>query len=120
MEKRYSNILSKCINFVFCNNLQNDHQRQLAKENQAMKNQRSARTRTLIQLGGLVDKVGLTKVFDIALGCDLQLDTDEKGKAAMLLGFLHKALTELGNKTVHTDQRQELKKIGLKVLHRSL
>lgn len=66
-----------------------------------------------------MDKAGLTQCFDIELGCDLQLDSDEKGKAAMLLGFLQKALSEIGEKIVHTDQREALKKMGLKVLHRS-
>lgn len=84
-----------------------------------MRNQRNARTRTLIQLGGLVDKAGLTQCFDIELGSDLQLDSSEKDKAAMLLGFLQKALSEIGEKTVHTDQREALKKMGLKTLHHS-
>jgi len=51
-------------------------------------NLRKARTRTLIQLGGLVEKSGLADLFDIKLGSDLQLDKEELLKAATLLGFL--------------------------------
>ncbi|RYE13822.1 MAG: hypothetical protein EOP34_07970, partial [Rickettsiales bacterium] len=49
---------------------------------------RKSRTRTLIQLGGLIDKAGITKLFDIDLGDDLQSDTYSREKAISLLGFL--------------------------------
>lgn len=47
---------------------------------QSSKKQRKARTRTLIQLGGLVHKVGLSEEFRIALGEDLQMDEAAREK----------------------------------------
>ncbi len=40
------------------------------------KSLRKARTRTLIQLGCLLEKVGLLDALDIALGSDLQKDSE--------------------------------------------
>jgi hypothetical protein len=57
-----------------------------------MKNQnnslRQARSRTLIQAGGLLSKSGIMDAFDIQLGEDLQC-YESLPKAARLLGFLH-------------------------------
>lgn len=49
---------------------------------------RRARTRTLIQLGGLIEKSGLTDVLDIELGQDLQQDEECFEANATLLGAL--------------------------------
>ena len=49
---------------------------------------RKARTRTLIQLGGLFEKAGLLKHFNIELGDDLQLDLNKKKQALSVLGAL--------------------------------
>ena len=48
---------------------------------------RKNRTRTLIMLGGLVQKSGLMEAFSIEPGDDLQ-SYDNREKAAQLLGFL--------------------------------
>ena len=48
---------------------------------------RQGRTRTLIQIGGLVQKSGLMDAFLIAPGDDLQ-DYENLEKASRLLGFL--------------------------------
>ncbi len=48
---------------------------------------RRARTRTLIQLGGLVSMSGLLDIVDIQEGEDLQLDTISQDKSASLLGL---------------------------------
>ncbi len=48
---------------------------------------RKSRTRTLIMLGGLVQKSALMDVFHIAPGDDLQ-DYENRSKALQLLGFL--------------------------------
>jgi hypothetical protein len=45
---------------------------------------RKARTRTLIQLGGLVEKAGLLETFEISLGLDLQKDPEIKEQVAAL------------------------------------
>ena len=50
--------------------------------------ERKARTRTLIQIGGLVDKSGLRELFDIEIGEDLEQDIPSLNKASVLLGFL--------------------------------
>jgi len=49
---------------------------------------RKERTRTLIQLGGLMDKAGLLENFDIALGRDLQKDAELKTPVSALMGAL--------------------------------
>ncbi len=45
---------------------------------------RRARTRTLIALGGLIEKSGLLETFHIELGKDLQKDPDMKEPVACL------------------------------------
>ena len=52
---------------------------------------RKARTRTLIQLSGLVEKSGLLEPLNITLGDDLQKDYEHLQSATTLLG----ALTEI-------------------------
>lgn len=50
---------------------------------------RRARTRSLIQIGGLVDKSGLLETFNVVLGKDLQQDPAMKeGVAAFFKGLL--------------------------------
>ena len=48
---------------------------------------RQQRTRTLIQLGGLIQKSGLMEVLNISPGDDLQ-DYENLNKASQVLGFL--------------------------------
>lgn len=52
------------------------------------KEARRARTRTLIQVGGLVDKSGLLDLLGIEAGQDLQKDVDTIDQAATLMGSL--------------------------------
>lgn len=54
--------------------------------------QRRARTRSLIQLGGLIEKAGLLEKFGVALGEDLQKSPHMKEPIAALF----KGLLELG------------------------
>lgn len=54
----------------------------------ASKRERRARTRTLIQLGGLLQLLGLPALCGIREGEDLQLDSEAMDKAAILLGML--------------------------------
>ncbi|HUX79802.1 MAG TPA: conjugal transfer protein TraD [Alphaproteobacteria bacterium] len=57
---------------------------------------RRARTRSLIQLGGLVEKSGLLETFQISLGEDLQRDPETKEPvAALFKGLL--VLNEIAN-----------------------
>ena len=68
---------------------------------------RKARTRTLIQLGGLIEKAGLLEEFGIMLGADLQKDPELKDPVAGLFG----ALLDLKNSL----QAQELSLTLLKL-----
>ena len=54
--------------------------------------ERSARTRTLIQLGGILVKSGLVKKLGIVIGSDLQQRDDQNTKACCLLGILDTSL----------------------------
>lgn len=60
---------------------------------------RKARTRTLIQAGGLLEKSGLLDEFSIELGADLQKDIECKDQVHALFGALleiRSLLTETG------------------------
>lgn len=49
---------------------------------------RKARTRTLIQLGGLIEKAGLLDEFNLEFGSDLQKDPECKEEVHALFGAL--------------------------------
>jgi hypothetical protein len=49
---------------------------------------RRARTRTLIQLGGLLEKSGLTHHMNIQIGADLQKDPQQHTAVLKLIGAL--------------------------------
>ena len=84
------------------------------------------RTRTMIQLGGLVAKSGLVELCDIHEGDDLQIDIPSLDKAATLLGILHETmnkLTELSDKnseesaaTITSKQMDKFKRVGKRLL----
>ena len=50
----------------------------------ASREQRRKRTRSLIQLGGLVEKSGLLETFELSLGADFQHDLETKHQIAAL------------------------------------
>ena len=72
--------------------------RERAKMKKKLNSDRKRQTRHKIQLGGLLQKSGLTETFSIAPRDDLQ-DFDNLQKAAQLLGFL----TECFEETAFTD-----------------
>ncbi len=86
---------------------------------QLKQNHKAARTRTLIQLGGLLVKSGIVKKLGLEIGADLQRDTEQKNKAYTLLGMLvnqlivpeilHEIqeLQELGKQFLFNDQNTE-------------
>ncbi len=61
---------------------------------------RKARSRTLVQLGALIDKAGLLREFEIELGTDLQKDIECKDQVHALFG----ALLELRSLLKETDE----------------
>ena len=91
-----------------------------------MKNQkaetanRKRRTRTLIQVGGLVRKAGLFDLCGIDDGEDLQDRSVSQDKAAILLGWLderlEKTINETGRSLSETD-REDLRQRGIRRLH---
>ena len=58
------------------------------KQETTSKAMRRARTRTLIQLGGLIEKAGLLDILEIQLGQDLQKDAETINPVATLMGSL--------------------------------
>ena len=80
---------------------------------------RKARTRTLIQLGGLIEKSGLLESFDISIGDNLQTDLEKKDQVFALLGGLLELnnmmtqgeypfalLSQKGAKSFHADKEE--------------
>jgi len=82
---------------------------------QALKSERKARTRTLIQMGGLVTMIGLSDLCDIREGEDLQLDINALDKAAVLLGILEETLSSLPS-TLSEPDLERFKQIGIRRL----
>lgn len=70
------------------NNIKANHYREKSRAEMASNGFRKARTRTLIQLGGLVEKSGLFNTLGIIPGADLQKDPQMTQKALSLLGAL--------------------------------
>ncbi len=75
---------------------------------------RKARTRTLIQLGGLIEKAGLFDQFDLSLGQDLQRDEEVKEDVMVLLGALSSLTQEMQRGDYSRDLWRErgIKAIG--------
>ena len=62
-----------------------------------MTTRRRDRTRSLIQLGGLLEKSELLREFGLLLGTDLQRDLDLKKPVAALMGALLELKTIINN-----------------------
>lgn len=74
--------------------------------------QRKARTRTLIQLGGLLSLTPIVKICDIKMGEDLQSSSD---KASFLLGLLQRCCELIPN-SLKEKEIEALKAIGRTML----
>lgn len=74
---------------------------------------RKLRTRTLIQLGGLLDLTPLLAICGIQLGDDLQLE--HRDKAAMLLGILITTANQLPD-TISEEEISKFKQLGASFL----
>lgn len=80
---------------------------------------RRARTRTLIQMGGLLNMIGLPQLCGINDGDDLQLDLNHQDKAATLLGMLvniNESLFSSQNIEVDNAKLEEFKQRGVQML----
>jgi len=78
----------------------------LERNNQTQSALRRARTRTLIQLGGLIEKSGLMESFGLETGDDLQKDIGKKESVFALLGALIEIDQMIKNKDLHIDLLQ--------------
>ena len=87
---------------VLENNLRNINQRQ-----------RRARTRTLIQMGGLLNLTSLPEILGIVEGDDLQGDIHTMDKAATLLGMIL-SFQETLPQDLTPSQMGSFKKIGVR------
>lgn len=76
---------------------------------------RKARTRTLIQTGGLLSIAGFFTTCGIEEGQDLQLDFENRDKAAILLGILVEAFERLPTEPT-SEQIGYWKNIGVRVM----
>lgn len=85
------------------------------KVSQQQKSARRARTRTLIQLGGLLTMIGLTEMCGIVEGEDLQLDRTAQDKAATLLGMLVTLFEQLPP-ILSLEQEQAFQRKGIRAL----
>jgi len=77
-----------------------------------MNQQRKARTRTLLQLGGLIVKSGIVEKLGIEVGADLQKNENQKKKAYTLLGML---VTQL-SVPKETEKMKEAENLGKQFL----
>lgn len=82
---------------------------QLSRE---INQQRAARTRTLIQIGGLVVKSGIIEKLGIEIGADLQKDEQQKKKAYTFLGML---ITQLSTPK-EVEKMKEVEVLGRQFL----
>ncbi|MDR3180023.1 MAG: conjugal transfer protein TraD [Holosporaceae bacterium] len=78
--------------------------------------ERKARTRTLIQMGGLLEITPLPSICNINLGDDLQLDHPEK--SATLLGLLLHISDQISETTL-TNDLEKFRKIGVNYLKKN-
>tara|TARA_B100000446_G_scaffold162424_1_gene162766 strand:+ start:146 stop:502 length:357 start_codon:yes stop_codon:yes gene_type:complete len=76
---------------------------------------RKARTRTLIQLGGLLNITNLLELADIHLGEDLESEQGNQDKAATLLGLLQH-LTESLPPVLSPNQQNDFKQKGIRMM----
>ena len=83
------------------------------RENNTKLNNRNSRTRTLIQLGGLLDLTPLLSICGIELGDDLQVD--HRDKSAALLGMLSYFCGDLPE-DITTEELERFKEMGIKLL----
>jgi hypothetical protein len=74
--------------YLALNRCKREKEDYLSKRGQTIMSFRKARTRTLIQLGGLVEKSGLLDTLGLKVGADLQRDeTCLEGAAVLVGGF---------------------------------
>lgn len=81
------------------------------------KQERISRTRTLIQMGGMLSMVNIPRWLDIELGDDLQTDMNKQDQSMMLLGLLSTVAEQLPS-TFSEERKTELKLKGMRYMKR--
>ena len=76
---------------------------------------RKKRTRPLIQAGALLNMMGFFDLCGITEGDDLEIDIENKDKAAVLLGMLETFKTTLSPFLSNHD-KEHFKNIGIRVM----
>ncbi len=79
------------------------------------KQERMSRTRTLIQIGGMLSMVNIPRWLDIELGDDLQTDINKQDQSMMLLGLLATVAEQLPS-TFSEERKLELKLKGIRYM----
>ncbi len=79
------------------------------------KQERMSRTRTLIQMGGMLSMVNIPRWLDIELGDDLQTDMNKQDQSMMLLGLLATVAEQLPS-TFSEERKIELKLKGIRYM----
>lgn len=75
---------------------------------------RKARTRTLIQAGGLLEKAGLLEIFSLRCGDDLQNDYNLKNDVMAMLGSFIEIKQQIENQDL---SKTWLMQKGVEVFH---
>ena len=76
--------------------------------------ERAARTRTLIQLGGILVKSGMVKKLGIVIGSDLQKRDDQNIKACCLLEILDTSLSLIQENQLNAFKEKGKKLFSIK------
>ena len=79
------------------------------------KSERKKRTRTLIQAGALLNMMGFFDLCDISEGDDLEIDIENKDKAAVLIGLLETFKSTIPPFLSNCD-KEHFKNIGIRVM----
>jgi hypothetical protein len=86
------------------------------QEKRGLHTQRKARTRTLIQVGGLCKVAGLLEIFGIEEGMELQLSPEGQERASRLLGWLVESAEGLPGQKPDEEAWQGWKTTGERTL----
>jgi hypothetical protein len=97
------------------NDLESKKQVLKNQQSNVSKSERKKRTRTLIQVGALLNMLGYFEICDIFEGDDLEIDIESKDKAAVLLGMLEIFKATLPPFLSNHD-KDHFKNIGIRVM----
>lgn len=97
------------------NRLKSQRASLMSRQESDSKRHRMQRTRTLIQLGGMLTATKIPERFNISSGDELQTEIENQDKAAMLMGLLLTVFDQLPN-TFSDAELTALKNKGIKFM----